>query len=106
MRTETIYHPDMRETSFGDSEISPRLSHVTVEHADPLDFSPNPIIQKLIEAGWEVHTTLSQFWMAFPRNSLTLGTPFVMEERHEFEITVKDVGFLRFRFENPTRVST
>jgi GNAT superfamily N-acetyltransferase len=104
MRTETIYHPDMWETVFGKGEKSPRLSHFTVEHGDPLDFSPNPIINKLIQGGWEVHTTFSQFWMALPRTSLTLGTPFVMEERQEFQIDIKDVGFLRFRFEKAERV--
>ena len=42
--------------------------------------------------------------MAMPRNAFTLGEPFVMGERHEFEIFVKNVGLLRFRFETPTRV--
>ena len=79
------------------------MSHFTVEHGDSLTFSPNPVIQRLIEAGWEVHPTFAQYFMAIPRNGLTLGEPFVMEERHEFEISIKNVGLLRFRFETPTR---
>ena len=104
MKKETIRHPDMWDTKFGNGRFSPRMSHVDIEHDDPLTFSPNPIIQKLIASGWNVHTCCSQFYMALPRTAFTLGTPFLMDERHEFQIDIKDVGHLRFRFEQPKRV--
>ena len=103
MRTETIYNPDTQTEVFQHGDKQPRLTHFTIERSEPLTSSPNPVIQKLIEAGWTVHTTFT-FYMALPRNSLTLGTPFVSQERSEFELRVPGKCWLRFRWDEPESV--
>ena len=97
-----MQHPDMWYQKFGDESFGPRMSHIEIEHDDPLTFSPNPVVNKLIEAGWNIHACESKIFMALPRTALILGKPFPMIERQEFQIDIEGVGYLRFRFESPT----
>lgn len=105
MKRETFNNPDALIGLRPWQNPGPVFSHAEVVHHPPLQKSGNPVISRLLESGYEVHETVSTFYMGFPTREFTLDRHFVCQERNEFQIRLgTDDGFIQIRFESPERV--
>ena len=101
MKTETIINPDAQFIRRSWENYRPVFSHVEVVHHPLLKESDNLIISRLLETGFEVHKTVSTFYMGFPTADFKLDRHFRANVRDEFQMRLGDDGWLRFRFEVP-----
>jgi hypothetical protein len=102
---EVIYdfEPEPCCLSKGD-DPEPKFHHCEIEHGPDLSSSQNRIIDNLIAQGYAVHETVSTFYLAFPAWMRPPGSSFSGCVREEFQATLGEVGFLRFRFDVPGEV--
>ena len=82
----------------------PKFHHCEIEHGPDLSRSNNRVVDNLIAQGYPVHETVSTFFLAFPTWMRPEGSCFVGCVRNEFQATLGEVGFLRFRFDVPGEV--
>ena len=104
MDTETIKNPDAEFVLRSWENFRPIFSHVEIVHQPPLQDSDNPIVSNLLKSGFEVHETVSTFYMGFPARDFKLDRHFMANVREEFQMRLGDDGWLRFRFEEPGEV--
>lgn len=102
--TETIRNPDAEYIVRTSENYRPIFSHVEVVHHPPLRESDNLIVSKSLTTGYEVHETVSTFYLGFPKSTFGLDRHFKGNTREEFQMRLGIEGWLRFRFEIPGEV--